>query len=56
MIKELIENSLDAGGKTIEVLISDWGVKRVEVKDDGCGMEMKSDTLIRGGTSKLSEF
>ena len=56
VIKELIENSLDAGGKTVEVLVSDMGLKMVEVRDDGCGMEVSGDCLVKGGTSKLAEF
>lgn len=38
IVKELVENSLDAGAENITVLIEKNGAKRIEVIDDGCGM------------------
>nr|HPN84738.1 DNA mismatch repair endonuclease MutL [Victivallales bacterium] len=38
VIKELLENSLDAGAKHISVSISGAGIKSISVSDDGCGM------------------
>ncbi|MCD4831597.1 MAG: DNA mismatch repair endonuclease MutL [Anaerohalosphaeraceae bacterium] len=39
VVKELIENSIDAGASEIEVRIEDGGKKLVSVSDNGCGMD-----------------
>ncbi len=55
VVKELIENSLDAGSTQIEVLIEGGGLQRVCVSDDGCGMD-HHDLLLairRHTTSKI---
>ena len=38
-VKELIENSLDAGSKSIEIRLKNYGSELVEVIDDGPGIE-----------------
>ena len=38
-IKELMENSIDAGARRITVEIKNGGVTFMRVSDDGCGME-----------------
>ena len=56
MIKELLENSLDAGSKTIEIDIKNGG-RDVKISDDGYGMT-KEDLLMsveRHATSKISK-
>ncbi|NNC48664.1 MAG: DNA mismatch repair protein MutL, partial [Sphingomonas sp.] len=56
-LKELVENSLDAGARNIAVKLSAGGLERVEVVDDGCGMardEMML-SLERHATSKLPD-
>ncbi len=55
VIKELVENSLDAGAKRIEVLIRRGGNSQIKVVDDGIGMD-RDDALLcleRHATSKI---
>ncbi|MCX5895308.1 MAG: DNA mismatch repair endonuclease MutL [Proteobacteria bacterium] len=56
VVKELIENSLDAGAKAISVSVSHGGKSMIRVTDDGSGMD-KEDVrhcLLRHATSKIS--
>ena len=58
VVKELVENSIDAGARTIEVRVVAGGRRSVEVRDDGCGMD-RDDALLafeRHATSKLAVF
>src|SRR5579885_1649368 len=55
VVKELLENSLDAGASRIRVEVEAGGKKRIQVVDDGCGM-IRDDAMLafeRHATSKL---
>ena len=45
VVKELLENSLDAGSKSIRVEIESGGRRLIRVADDGCGM-LNDDALL----------
>lgn len=57
VVKELVENSIDAGAKNISVFIEDGGIKSIEVVDDGCGIlkEELPKAILPHATSKISE-
>jgi DNA mismatch repair protein MutL len=56
VVKELIENSVDAGGKNIRVIIKDSGKTLIQVIDDGTGMSETDARLSfeRHATSKIA--
>ena len=56
VVKELVENAIDAGAKNITVEIQNGGTTYIRVTDDGCGMS-KDDAkvaFVRHATSKIS--
>ena len=55
VVKELVENAIDAGAKSIRISISQGGRKLVSVQDDGCGMTRDDAVLSleRQATSKI---
>jgi DNA mismatch repair protein MutL len=55
VVKELVENSIDAGARKIEVSVRRGGISLMRVVDDGCGMD-RDDALLsleRHATSKI---
>ena len=57
VIKELVENAVDAGAKVINVLVVDAGRTSIQVIDDGCGMSITDARLAfeRHATSKIRQ-
>ncbi len=58
LVKELVENSMDAGARRIVVEFADGGKRLIRVVDDGCGMT-REDALMaveRHATSKLTSI
>ena len=56
-LKEIVENALDAGATRVAVRLSNGGLDRIEVSDDGCGMDSGEMALAleRHATSKLPD-
>ena len=58
VIKELVENSLDAGATTINIEVDKGGVKRIRINDNGIGIAKDELTLAlsRHATSKIKDL
>lgn len=57
VVKELIENSIDAGADVIEISVEDGGIKSITVTDNGCGIEKEEleKTILPHATSKIED-
>ncbi len=57
IVKELVENSLDAGSTAIEIEFKKGGTSFIRIEDNGCGMseEDASLSLQRHATSKIKD-
>ena len=58
IVKELIENSIDAGSTEIHISIDKGGIESIIVKDNGCGIESEQIDLAftKHATSKISKI
>jgi DNA mismatch repair protein MutL len=58
VVKEIAENSIDAGARTIRVALLEGGLSRIEIRDDGGGMSREDARLsvVRHATSKLRDL
>ena len=56
VVKELMENSLDAGSKCVSVYLAEGGKRVIRVVDDGCGISHEDAPIVflRHSTSKIS--
>ncbi|KAK3588143.1 hypothetical protein CHS0354_012202 [Potamilus streckersoni] len=58
VVKELVENSLDARATSMEVKLENFGLNKIEVRDNGCGINHSEMHLVakKHHTSKISAF
>ena len=56
IVKEFVENSIDAGAKKLEIYVENGGLTTIQVIDDGCGIECDSveTAFLNHATSKIS--
>ena len=57
VVKELVENAIDAGSTRIEVSVIEGGITSLTVEDNGCGMDHEDarNAFLRHATSKISQ-
>ncbi len=56
VVKELVENAIDAGARTVDITVEDGGRALIRIADDGCGMDPSDAVLAlsRHATSKIT--
>ena len=56
VVKELVENAMDAGAGSITVEIKEGGIEFIRVTDDGCGIDKAQvkNAFLRHATSKIN--
>ncbi|KAK6169451.1 hypothetical protein SNE40_020506 [Patella caerulea] len=57
-VKELVENSIDAGATSVEIKLKEYGSESIEVSDNGSGVEQQNfhGLTLKHHTSKLQDF
>ncbi len=55
VVKELVENAIDAGSTRISIIIEQGGISRITIQDNGCGMDSEDAEMAfhRHATSKI---
>ncbi len=58
VVKELLENALDDGSKSVTIVVEDGGKKLIQVTDDGIGMDEQDavTSFLRHATSKIASY
>ena len=58
VVKELVENAMDAGADAITVEIKEGGISLIRVTDNGCGIDKNQvdNAVIRHATSKIGRL
>ena len=58
IVKELVENAIDAGATSVTVEIKDGGISLIRIMDNGCGIphEEVRSAFLRHSTSKISAW
>ena len=58
VVKELVENSIDAQAKNIDIIIKEGGLELIEIRDDGIGMDYQDAKMCFSthATSKITDY